>query len=424
MNVTHKRLKKSQFRFIWTLSMLLFFMPASYIVSRTTTRAINILIICDSLLMCCIAISLGKGGYNIKKTSIAILALYFWCLLGSSFINSLNGNQIDYNSAIGSTATVIAFCLLCDIGFSCYPKITLQSFLMIGITACSINAITIFLYKNSGGLNPQAWQRFNEYGGIMSKNYYYLGEDNASYFWAWPVLVISWFYYYAYSHKIFMKAICWAYTLLLIMSYRYVWSVLSLIACTSVPFVLFLLLSKLKKTNKDTAIKDKVVFPFDIGWISGLVFNFMLSAGMIISYFVPIIQQYLNKDATLSRRTFIWERSFQYIGKSFFIGYGSEPTAVSYNKILINHTHNLGLETMYRGGIVGLILFCVMLIAVSRESKSTQNIVFNQYLRMMIILFIFFSSIYFAYYRYHYLIILILLSRIQDVFPNEYNLNP
>ena len=190
---SYKRVIIKQFSGIWSVFMLLFFMPASYIIGGRATRIINLLLIVGCLLFIGAALWFRRYGYSPKRTTGWIVALYSWCCFGSSFLNNLRGYPIDAAYMAVSLATAILFALLCDIGLWYNPRKTLRVFLVIGVLACSINAVTILLYRDSGGLNPQT---VNIYGGRMSQNYYFLGEDNASYFWSWPVLVVAWFYYY------------------------------------------------------------------------------------------------------------------------------------------------------------------------------------------------------------------------------------
>lgn len=411
-NINSRRVKIKQFKVIWIMFMICFFMPANYVLGERLSSLINYSLVGLCLIVIWCACFLNYFGYRIKRTTLCILILYFWCVLGSSLINKIIGNEIDVPTTIVGIATAVAYVLICDIGFWYSPKKTLESFLVVGIIMCSINAISIFLLKNSGGMLNTV---VNQYGRLMSRNYYFLGEDNASYFWTWPVLVIAWFYYYVYNHHKYMKVICWSYTMLLITSYVYVWSVLSILACVSVPTVLFFFLKDLKRIKKQNKNISKKYFSFNLMWMVGLLFNFLLSTGMPLSYLAPLIQNVFHKNITLSGRVLIWERSYLAIKDALIFGYGFEPVDISYSRISINHTHNLFLEVLYRGGLIGMILLCIIFISMAKDSVATKGNIMSEYLKTMIFLFIVFSSMYFAFYRYHYLIIFILLSHLDSI---------
>lgn len=418
--VYYKKVKIKQFKFLWLIFMLLFFMPASYIIGGTISSIVNYLLVGVCLIMLLFAFYFERFGYRMKKTARWIILLYFWCIFGSSTVNFLIGNEIDVLSTIAGITTAISFVIVCDFGIWYSPKKTIECFLIVGIIMCSINAISILLLRDSGGMLDVV---VNQYGGRMSRNYYFLGEDNATYFWSWPVLVVTWLYYYLLNHHKYMKTICYAYTTILIISYVYVWSVLSFIACISVPLVLLILKKDLNRIKRKKERKKKEYVSFNIMWISGLAFNILLSVGMIISYFAPVIQGILQKDVTLSRRTLIWERSYVAIKSALLTGYGFEPTAVSYAKITINHTHNLFVETLYRGGVIGIILLCISYLMLSIDANTTRGNIINRYLKIMILFFIIYSSMYFAFYRYHYLILFILLSRLDIITKSEEAIN-
>lgn len=412
-NICYRRVRIKQFRIIWTVLMFFFFMPANYVLGETLTRWLNYSFVGLCFFSIWSIFFFSRFGYKMKRTTLSIIMLYFWCVLGSSLVNIMMGNKIDVSSTIVGITTAIAYVIICDIGIWYSPKKTLEAILIVGIIMCSINAISILLLKNSGGMIKMV---VNQYGRLMSRNYYFLGEDNASYFWSWPVLVIAWLYYYVYNRRKYMKVICWGYTVLLLTSYMYVWSVLSFLACIAVPIVLFLFSGDLKRFKKSTKLKyNKRGLSFNFMWITGLLFNFLLSIGLPLTYMAPVIQNVFHKSITLSGRVLIWEKSYLAIKNAFLTGYGFEPVAVSYLRISINHTHNLFLEVLYRGGIIGLIILCVTYISLAKDSKTTKGNIISEYLKIMIFFFIIFSSIYFAFYRYHYLILFLLLSRLNSI---------
>lgn len=68
---------------------------------------------------------------------------------------------------------------------------------------------------------------------------------------------------------------------------------------------------------------------------------------------------------TFTGRTRIWDNAIEFIKARFIIGYGKETGAVIASKlgdIKFTHAHNTILDVLYKGGIVSLIIFCIMLI--------------------------------------------------------------
>lgn len=405
--IGNKGVRIKQFQLIWTVLFMLFFRPAAYIVGSSINRILNYLVCFIGIMLAFFALYLSKKGYTIRQPIRVALLLYFWCLIGATFVNYLIGNSVNFSAAIVAFGTVLAFVLLCDIGIWYSPKKTLQAFLIVGVIVCSINAITFFLYFGKGGMNHGS---LIEYGRRLSQNYFFLAEDNATYFWTWPVLVVLWLYFYMYNSKKPMLIISLAFTALVSASYLYVWSAMAMVACLSVPFVLFVFIRSLNKEKKGKRIKKYRGIQFWYMWVTGLLFEALLSLGVILSYFQPIIQQVFHKRATLTERTLIWERSYYYIPQSPIFGYGIEPDELTTMKILVNHTHNLFVETLYRGGIIGIGLLIVLFISLSFISKRAGNSIIYKFLYIMVFFFLIYSSVYFAFTRYHYLILFILMS--------------
>ncbi len=403
--MTQRKVKIVQFDLIWIIGFLFFFKPASYVVGDTAGKLLNGIVLGISLGMVLLAMLLFGHGYKVSKPVLGILVLYFWMLVGSSVLNMVKGNQIDLLDVVVYSSSTLCFVLLCDVGCWYSPERTCRIFLIVGIIMCSLNAVSMFMFKGAGGLNHET---VNE---LTTPDYYLLARDNASYFWSWPVLVMAWLYYYRYNPKKNMRRIALGYTFLLVASYIYVWSVLAAVACLCVPLVLLLLMHELKKEKKQGKKKSAItkLVKLKILWPLGLGFNIILSQGIIIQWFAPIIENVFNKKLTLSGRTLIWEKAYAEIAKSPLIGYGCEPVDVSIVKIILNHAHNLYLEILYRGGIIGLLLFIIAFILISDKADRIKNNVLSKYLILMVFLFIIGSSVEFAFYRYHYLIILVYL---------------
>jgi len=414
MEIQDKGIYFKQFELIWVIGFILFFRPAYYVVGTRIEKLFKLVIYGYLGIFILLTILCSKYGYAMKRSTICILVLYFWCLIGSTILNKLHGNPTDFSGALNTFSSVLLYILLCDIGLWYSVPKTLRCFLFVGLIACSLNAITFFLFFGKGGMNHMVQI---EYGRKLSQSYYLLGEDNATFFWSWPTLVVAWLYYYRYSKSKLYKVSVMLYTILLTLSYIYVWSAMAMVACASVPIVVLLLLRSHDPVRLMERRRHHSIIHFWYLWIIGLVFDALLSMEFLIPSLSKLITVGFKKDYTLSSRTIIWQFSYYYIVRSPAIGYGNEPANISVMKISINHTHNLFLETLYRGGVVGLILLVVMFLSLTFESVNKRDVLYK-FLSIMILVFMICASIYFAYYRFHYLILLIIMT-CQDVFEND-----
>lgn len=399
----YRRVYIKQFNAICVVVFLLFFRPASYIIGSTANAIMNYSVLGVAIVLLCIGLYLRRYGYRINRCLVLTFLLYFWCLVGSSMVSSISGNPIDYSGAVVALSNMIAFTLICDIGLWYSPKKLMKCFLIVGVTLCTINAITMIMYHNKGGMYHELTIR-----NRINNNYYFFGEDNASYFWSWPVIVVCWIYYYLFNMKRVFLVIAILFTVFVTSAYIYTYSLLAAIACLAVLISSFIFNRRIK-SERINSRKSRMPVGFSFMWKIALAFDTLVPTGVILSYLVPIIQHFFNKSSTLSYRTLIWDKAIKFIWEKPIFGYGNEPMLVSISKIIANHTHNLVLETLYRGGIIGVLLLVLMMSSLSKKAKDIRDSAIYKYVSVMIFMFLIYSSMYFAYYRYHYLILLIIM---------------
>lgn len=394
--------------------IFLFFRPEAYVIGQHLYNIISYGIV----FTCIVAISymffVSKlNRIRITKSTKGFIVLYSWCLGGASLVNWFVGRKIDFNVAIIFLATVMLYSIICEVGLTKNPERFLFFYMLVGSLMCALNAFTIFKYGYSGGMNS-----VKAYSGMaMSQNYFLLGEDNATYYMTWPTLVVMWFYYFRYNRTRLMRVWAIVYTVLNVCAYIYMWSIVAAVACISVPITLILFLKRIR-TKKEKKNRLHIKFGdmqikiglMDYYWIGGIAFSCLMAYQVITDFIGRFAMMYFNKSLTLSGRTRIWERSLRYIRESLLIGYGNEPYSVSISKIILNHTHNLYLETLYRGGIIGLMLLISAFILLSIDVSRTKKTGIYAWLQLMLFIFLLFTSLDFAFYRYHFMIIVILLA--------------
>lgn len=90
----------------------------------------------------------------------------------------------------------------------------------------------------------------------------------------------------------------------------------------------------------------------------------------IQNLFEFIIVGMLGKDLTLTGRTDVWDYSIDKIVDHIFIGHGDMSQL--FEKLILNdvYCHNTFLEVLFRGGIVSLLLWIVIVVVINRKTKN------------------------------------------------------
>lgn len=79
-----------------------------------------------------------------------------------------------------------------------------------------------------------------------------------------------------------------------------------------------------------------------------------------------LIMQYFGKDVTFTGRTILWDRAFEYIKESPWLGTGDNTEAnlgmFQLNTQRITYAHNEFLDVLVRSGAIGLVLYILCII--------------------------------------------------------------
>lgn len=152
----------------------------------------------------------------------------------------------------------------------------------------------------------------------------------------------------------------------------------SFICKSSTGFVVALLLLTI------TVLPCKVVVLFMRKWtieisllFSGIITVLLTSYSFILK---PVVQYVFHKDLTFSSRTVIWNVVIQAIQEHPIFGNGGKDIAV-YWGWNIGHAHNKTLDLLYCGGIILLLTFIILMLALGKVLAQVANnnlvVVFN-----------------------------------------------
>lgn len=277
---------------------------------------------------------------------VVIFLYYGWICIVTIF------NRIGLFSFFSQCGSIIALCLLVDM---CYRSGEMKALLkvVIGLLTVylAINAVTILIFEPQGGIVTDIESI------TMKTNNYFLGYDNQHVYYFLPYLALSLFYDRTYQGKIKLITI--------IMHVIVVWSVFVCWSADTVVAVAFfyavLLVSK-------------------IGFVSALINSYTIIIANAFSFYLLVIvmaykrlsvliETVLNKNLS-SARELIWNRYLVWVYRSPIFGNGYVNTARRYSMAKASHAHNMYLDVLFVAGIVGLILFAMMIFLATNLGRK------------------------------------------------------
>lgn len=129
-------------------------------------------------------------------------------------------------------------------------------------------------------------------------------------------------------------------------------------------YALFYLL-KLKKIK---------VLNYDVYFIVSLLIFFLIVIFRMQDNFEYLITNILHRDLTFTGRSYIWDRSLEYIGNNQILGIGYWNMENRLATIGIYHAHSTYLNILLESGIIGMISYFALLFINGRKIKRINNV--------------------------------------------------
>lgn len=357
-------MKKNGLEFITNILLLIsFIMLPEYILSGILRR---IFVIYSIVVFGLIHIMyLKKFHFSMNKLFILLLFMQLMPVISTLYF----GNYDQLFKAIYTMLSTLSIVLLIDYKLKTSPECFLKSFTFyLGILTI-INIMTFYLYYPS--MSP-------------TENYFYfLGNDNGSIYETLTFISVGMVYYFYKYNKIPIKYII--VLIFILIGYLYVYSVNAFICIALI--ILFCIAYKNVVFKKICNTKI-LVLVYIILFL--LIVIFRSDSGLL-----PMILNFLKRDATYSGRTFIWDYAFKYIYKYPIFGNGYEGLVLSYLKIHQIKAHNIIIQYLYMGGLSMMYFFLYSIKISLKKIKEYPGNISNF---LIYILFIFLVISLFDYY--------------------------
>lgn len=215
-----------------------------------------------------------------------------------------------------------------------------------------LNAISIYIYSP----------------GMYAENYYLFGLDNMGFIIALHAFFVGMVCDISEKGKIKRKTIILY--VFIFASYVYCKSGTAIVICAAT--LIFLMVYRLRIMKLITYKKVLLIL-----FISFISITLIQNVGLW-----EMVSNWLGKGNGFNGRTVIWAAMFNVIQRHMIAGFGIMPTVTQYYLGLypsggwlnnIGHMHNIVFEFLFRGGIIGLILFSFLWIGCIRNMENNKK---------------------------------------------------
>lgn len=272
---------------------------------------------------------------NIKKIPkiIWLVILYQLVLYLSTFLNP-NG---DVMRLIGPSISVIGPCLYVQVMFEKNKWKEMLSYISAILSVlCIINLVTVILYPY--GIVKEAMDS-------NGNEQFFLGIENRFSFFYLPLLGIQAIYALATKGKI--ELYVWLMGLINTLVLVYFWALGGMLAMLLL--MIFLLCFNIVNFGK---LLKVYVMAFFI-----LIGNYLLVIERIMYKYEHFFTVTLDKDVTMSGRTFLWDYGLLSFSEHPILGVGYVDTRYLGRFLDVAHMHNLMMNILFTSGLLGIFLF-------------------------------------------------------------------
>lgn len=247
--------------------------------------------------------------------------------------------------------SVTAFIIVIDIMLKEDTKRCIRILYTIMALLIYINVLSMLFFPN--GL-------YTVTGVVGTRKYYFLGHQNSLGLYATIAIALGEFRLeiededkFNLSRLIFLEIVSLFYILR-------VWSVISLLSVAGIIAITFF--NRLNKKGWHLSLVWSLVF----NAVIFIVFVALQNFEMISSF----LEEVLNREATLSGRTTVWAIALKYFLNNPIWGVGQGK---GYEIFGFATTHNRYVNTIFTGGLIGISLLVILLVAICRRLKNSKE---------------------------------------------------
>lgn len=366
--------------FISFAILLTFFKPAFIYENESLNELVNMLCIIISFISLILY-------FWYKKTDKLVLAvmLFFFTLFFSTIIN---------NKSIVYFMKIYVPLIGCILYLNMMQKYSINKF---------VRNLSVFLYSMII-LNfiSVLLGNTNEF-----ERMYFLGYDNSfAPFISISSIILAYFSLWKYGK---LKSKYWFINIITIVScFMITSSNATFIAFLLIIFDMFMIFKLYNKkfVAKNLNLKNYLIF--------SLVIFILIVLLRFQDFFSYIIIDVLNRDLTFTGRTFIWDRTIEFIKQNLIVGYGVEDFELRTFTKGIFHAHSNYLNILLEGGIISFMVYLNIFRVIWDKIKNNISKISIIVLSFGVLIFFVMSTI--EYYSRNYILyILLFILYYEDV---------
>ncbi len=318
---------------------------------------------------------------NRKFSKIIIYMMLYLIIL--FFASVFNGQSI--SQILNYLITIISLCLITDYGIRNHTKEYLTALAIILNFLMIINFITIILYPSGMYINSTGY-----------KQNWILGYKNSHILYLLPCVTVNFVLSFKNKGRLDLKNYL-LFTICLI-------SIIVVNSSTGIVGMMIILLYLILKKFVD---KSKLInsysslFIYLVSFVSIMILK-------VQNLFKFLIVDILKKDLTFTGRTYIWDSVLKSI-KSNPFGYGN--VTYQYNKYIFT-THNTIFDILYKTGILGFMIYILILFETSKALYNNKTDKISKFLSVILLAY-FVIMLTEAYNINYYFFILVICSNIK-----------
>lgn len=229
-------------------------------------------------------------------------------------------------------------------------RVGIKAFMYIFFAACMINLLVIFLLHGNMGFRSEG-------------DFWLFGQKNAMRNIVIPAITFSAIWDRLEHKKYSIR------TIFLVGTGMLALVIVNSGASTAVIMIFAALLLFLNMTDFELLDLKKICVIY-------IILEILIVFERRIDLFAVIIEGVLNRDVTLTNRTFIWDRTLNILQEKFLFGDGLRSLTDS--KLIIgsfkaSHAHNALLDILLKCGIVGAVLLIVLVYQCMRQQFKMKD---------------------------------------------------